>query len=291
MKRLLLLLALPFLAQAHMVSLSSGQLDITGAEARLTLRIPAYELPQGESMLDNAYSIAGATLRSRSCAAESDQLVCRYEFTAVPAKPRVQCRFAEVLVANHVHVLTAQRDGAIARQVFSGPTTEAELRFGAGADPVEAILDGLRQAFSGWGRLLLLFTIGFAARRRQEALAFTAALAVGLITSLAIAFPASPRFVEAAAAIGVGYLAFEVLMLADAGYRWVAVGAVGLLLGIGIPTGAPIPYYATTVAASLLPVGLLGLLTLAARPFAKALSVLLLVIAVAWFGWQFLPAA
>jgi hypothetical protein len=289
MRWMLWLLAAPL--AAHMVSLSSGQMEITGTTAHLVLRVPVYEVPEGEKMLGDAYQIAGATLTGRSCSATNEELVCTYRFEKVPANPRVICRLADVLVANHVHVLTAQRDGAIARQVFSGAEREAELRFGGGSDPLRDAMDGLRQAFSGWARLLLLFTIGFAARRRGEAAAFALAVAAGQGLSLYLALPAAPRFVEAAAAIGVGYLAFEVWLLPEAGHRWAAVAGVGLLLGLGVPPGGSAAFQTTLVGASAMAAGAVGMLTLAGRSYSRMAAVGLLVTSGAWFVAQFLPTA
>ncbi|MBZ2177375.1 MAG: hypothetical protein K7J47_06690 [Acidobacteria bacterium] len=278
-------------AAGHMVSLSSGQMEISGTTAQLVLRVPAYEAPEGEKTLGDAYRIAGATLRERTCRTENEELVCTYRFTNVPAAPRVICRLAEVLVANHVHVLTAQRDGAMARHVFSGPEREAELRFDGGVDPLRDAWDGLRQAYSGWARMLLLFTIGFAARRRREAAAFGLALMAGQGAALWLALPASPRFVEAAAAIGVGYLAFEVWLLPEAGHRWAAVAGVGLLLGLGVPAGGSGAFYGSLLAGSGLAAGAVGGLTLARRNSARPAAMALLVVAMAWFAAQFVPGA
>lgn len=286
MRICLWLLAVPL--SAHMVSLSSGQMEITGTEAQLILRVPAYELTSGEKSLDNAYQIQGATLASRACAPDRQELVCTYQFIAVPASPRIICRLAQALVANHVHVLTARRNGEIARQVFSGSVFEADLRFGGGQDPLPAALDGVGQAFSGWARLLLLFSIGFAARSRREAMAFALALAISQTASLFLALPASPRFVEAAAAIGVGYLAFEVLMLPVAAHRWLAVAGVGLLLGLGVPAGESGIYYGALVACSVAVAAAVGLCRLAPRPFSRPVAVGLLLLAVGWFATQFL---
>ncbi len=284
MRAWLWLLAVPLFA--HMVSLSSGQMDINGTEAQLVLRVPAYELAAGEQSLDNAYQIQGATLGSRACVPDGQELVCTYKFTAVPASPRIICRLAQALVANHVHVLTARRNGEIARQVFSGSVFDADLRFGGEQDPIPAALDGVGQAFSGWARLLLLFTIGFAARSRREAVAFAAALAISQSASLFFALPASPRFVEAAAAIGVGYLAFEVLMLPEASHRWFAVAGVGVLLGLGVPSGGSLIFYSAFVLSAVATVTAVGLWALARRPTARPLSAGLLLLAVVWFCLQ-----
>jgi hypothetical protein len=289
MSWLVWLLAAPL--AAHMVSLSSGQMEISGTTAQLVLRVPSYEVPEGEKTLGDAYRIAGATLSGRTCRTESEELVCTYRFANVPAAARVVCRLAEVLVANHVHVLTVQREGAIARHVFSGSEREADLRFDGGVDPLRDAWDGLRQAFSGWARLLLLFTVGFAARRRREAAAFVLSLGAGQGAALWLGLPASPRFVEAAAAIGVGYLAFEVWLLPEAGHRWAAVAGVGLLLGLGVPAGGSGAFYGSLVAGSVSAAGVVGGFTLARRSYARQAAMALLLLAVGWFAAELLPGA
>src|SRR5260370_30796218 len=41
----------------------------------------------------------------------------------------------------------------------------------------------------------------------------------------------SPRFIEAAAALTIAYLAFEIVLLRDSGQRWLVVGILGLIHG------------------------------------------------------------
>jgi hypothetical protein len=117
------------------------------------------------------------------------------------------------------------------------------------------------------------------------------ALAAGQGAALWLALPASPRFVEAAAAIGVGYLAFEVWLLPEAGHRWAAVAGVGLLLGLGVPAGGSGAFYGSLVVASAGAAGAVGGLTLARRIYARQAAMALLLIAAAWFAAQFLPGA
>ena len=103
-----------------------------------------------------------------------------------------------------------------------------------------------------------------------------------------LAFPVSPRFVEAAAAIGVGYLAFEVLLLPQAGHRWLAVAGVGLLLGLGVPTGESAVYYMALVACTVAVAAAVGLCRLAPRRFSRPVAASLLLIAAGWFATQFI---
>ena len=52
-----------------------------------------------------------------------------------------------------------------------------------------------------------------------------------LCRSPAFRLALSPRFIEAAAALTIAYLAFEILLLPQSGQRWLVVGALGLFHG------------------------------------------------------------
>ena len=41
----------------------------------------------------------------------------------------------------------------------------------------------------------------------------------------------SPRFIEAAAALTIAYLAFEIVLLPESRHRWIVVGVLGLFHG------------------------------------------------------------
>jgi HupE / UreJ protein len=46
-----------------------------------------------------------------------------------------------------------------------------------------------------------------------------------------LVFSLSPRFIEAAAALTIAYLAFEIVLLPDSRHRWIVVGVLGLFHG------------------------------------------------------------
>src|SRR4029077_18361943 len=74
-----------------------------------------------------------------------------------------------------------------------------------------------------------------AARTRRELFMLVASflaaecLACGIAPRLALQI--SPRFIEAAAALTIAYLAFEIFFLPNSGMRWLVVGVLGLFHG------------------------------------------------------------
>ena len=77
---------------------------------------------------------------------------------------------------------------------------------------------------------------GVAARSRKELLylvgMFVAGQALACVLVPAINWNPAPRFVEAAAALTIAYLAVEVLLLPKAGQRWLVVGVLGVFHGL-----------------------------------------------------------
>ena len=61
---------------------------------------------------------------------------------------------------------------------------------------------------------------------------FLAGQAVTAVGHLSTRLLLSPRFIEAATALTIAYLAFEILALPAAGQRWLVVGVLGLLHGM-----------------------------------------------------------
>jgi hypothetical protein len=96
--------------------------------------------------------------------------------------------------------------------------------------------DGFIRALGGMAQLLFLAALVLAARSRGELLALTAMFLAGQMLS-ALAMPntgwqPAPRFVEAAAALTVAYLAVEILLLPKAGARWLVAGVLGAFHGL-----------------------------------------------------------
>ena len=123
-----------------------------------------------------------------------------------------------------------------------------------------------------------------AARRRRELLALTGMFLLGLIlaciVSPSVGWQPAPRFVEAAAALTIAYLAAEILLLPEAGKRWLVVGALGVFHGFyfdlfirGSEYGAG--YVLTGVAVSeVLLVALFALIFLVSGPLIRLIVAL-----------------
>ena len=240
----MLLLAAP--AGAHVVSMSSGDLTVTGARAHYTLRMPLYEISHvasPERALLEHVTFAGARLMTSSCSSDTARslYICEadYQFAAPVDRVEVECTLAAVTVVNHVHVLRAQLDGKQDQGLFDISFTHATLRF----RPPTGTEIALTQGGAGWMRalggavqLLFLAALVLAARNRRELLALTAMFLAGQVASVLamphVAWQPVPRFVEAAAALTVAYLAVEILFLPNAGARWAIAGVLGAFHGL-----------------------------------------------------------
>lgn len=248
--RLAALLAVLTPLRAHMMSMSSGDIAIAGAEARYQLRMPLYELSHmkspGKAIFESIRFSSGgrpARLAASSCRADeaAAAFLCsaRYEFPAPVERLEVECAFASITVPNHVHLLRAERGGRRAQALLDLSFPRASLRF----DPPSPAERAFTQAWGGFARalggpvqLLFLASLALAARGRRELLALAAAFLAGQ-TASSLIVPATgwqppPRFVEAAAALTVAYLAVEILALPKAGSRWLVAGVLGAFHGL-----------------------------------------------------------
>jgi len=254
MKRLIVAALLAGSAWAHVVSMSSGDLTIDGSKAHYELRMPLYELPHVSSpettLLSRIrFSSRGvdARLLSSHCAADPAHslyvCVADYQFAAPVESLDAECTFPAVISATHVHVLRAQlgadpaarQDQAVFDQAFQRatlrfrPPTPAEIAI------TESVAGGIR-ALEGAVQLVFLAALALAARTRRELIALALMFIGGQVVAVMVvpltAWQPAPRFVEAAAALTVAYLAIEVLMLPQAGARWLVAGALGVFHGL-----------------------------------------------------------
>jgi hypothetical protein len=235
---------------AHVMSMSSGDLAIDGARAHYELRMPLYEVAHvsnPERTLLEHIRFSGARLMRSQCGADPAQGTYKcdadYEFAAPVDRLDVECTLAAVTVPNHVHLLRAslgekpgdKRDEA----VFDLGFTRATLRF----RPLTAAEIAITQAGAGFVRALggivqvmFLAALVLAARSRRELLAIAAMFLVGQAASVLgmahVLWQPAPRFVEAATALAVAYLAVEILLLPQAGARWLVAGVLGALHGL-----------------------------------------------------------
>lgn len=233
-------------AWAHVVSMSSGDLTVTGARAHYELRMPLYEISHvtapDRALLDHV-RFAGARMVAGNCAADAARVfyVCEsdYEFSAPVDRVDVECTLASVTVPNHVHLLRAQMDGKQDQALFDISFTHATLRF----RPPTALETAISESGAGWMRalggavqLLFLAALVLASRSKHELMAlatmFLAGQAVCVLAMPHVAWQPAPRFVEAAAALTVAYLAVEIILLPHAGARWAIAGVLGAFHGL-----------------------------------------------------------
>jgi HupE / UreJ protein len=137
-----------------------------------------------------------------------------------------------------VHLLRAYLGDKTDQAVFDLSFTSAEIRFRpptAWETAFQEIAAGFMRAAGGLAPLLFLASLVLSARSRRElvtlTVAFLAAESVACLVAPRIAFPLSPRFIEAAAALTIAYLAFEIILLPNSGLRWLVVGVLGLFHG------------------------------------------------------------
>ena len=244
----LVLMALP--AFAHVMSISSGDLTVTGDRGHYELRMPLYELTHmrdpARSIFQNIHFSSGlreARLLNSDC--RTDEPVATYfcaadyQFAAPPDYIDVTCTFHSITVPNHVHLLRAYMGGKNDQAVFDLSFSRATLRFRP-PTPLEIAVTqfggGFVRAWSGLVQLLFLAALVLAGRSGRELLALLVMFLAGQAASVWIVpltgWQPAPRFVEAAAALTVAYLAVEILLLPEAGLRWLIAAVLGAFHGL-----------------------------------------------------------
>jgi hypothetical protein len=235
-----LLIAAPL--YAHVVSMSTGELRVDGPLADYELRMPMYEVAHvanPEALLDHI-RFEGARRRSASCHQDGATYVCEahYEFAGQIDRVTVECRLFEVTVPNHVHLLHAVEGSNSDQAVFDQTTPRAELRF---RPPSRFEMLSREMLAGGWRLMvspasLFLLVLVIAARSFQEGGLLAVVYLAGQWAMRPIApripLQFSPRFLDAAIALTVAYLALEVLVLPKARNRWAVVLALGLFHGL-----------------------------------------------------------
>ncbi len=233
-------------AQAHVVSMSSGELTITGTHGHYELRMPLYEVAHvqaPERTLLNHIHFGGATLTGSSCTADPahDTYLCTadYLFASAPQQLDVECTFPSITVPNHVHMLRAELNGKPDQAVFDNSFPRTTLRFRpptAMEIALTQVAAGFVRALGGAVQILFLAALVLGARGRKELLLLAGMFLAGQIGAVAIvphtSWQPPPRFVEAAMALALAYLAVEILTLPKAGARWVIAGILGIFQGL-----------------------------------------------------------
>jgi hydrogenase/urease accessory protein HupE len=222
---------------------------VEGTHATYELRMPLYEivhLEKPEPTLLGSFRVYSGgeeiKLQQGACRADSDEGIYRceasYEFPEPPDQLSVECSFAAVTVPNHVHVLRAIRGEVTEQAVFDFSTSRANIRF---TPPTWSELatsqmwSGVVRVLIGPFQVLFLVALVLAGRQRRElvwlGISFAVAETLTAAVLAGITWGPPPRFVEAAAALTVAYLAIEILVLPEAGYRWMIAAAMGVFHG------------------------------------------------------------
>jgi hypothetical protein len=162
-----------------------------------------------------------------------------YDFGLPIESFEAECQLAQITVPNHVHVLRVYMGNKTDQAVFDASFEKAEIRFRPPTPLETAIKEigaGIIRAGSTLAGLLFLVALVFASRSPREMAQLTAAFVTGEVLACAILphlrFDPSSRFVEAAMALTVAYLAVEILFLPKAGARWIVCGVLGLFHGL-----------------------------------------------------------
>ena len=296
MRRLLLFL-ICCSADAHVVSMSSGELHVNGRTATYELRIPMYELTHvthAETALLDQVTFGGARRTSSNCQEQNGTYVCHadYEFDRpVPDKIEVECTLFQVTVPNHVHLLYAVQGPNSDQAVFDQTFRQVEVRFHPPSRAeliAKASASGIARLFKSVSGLLFLAVLVLAARNTREMGILTIAFVAGewLARPLAPRIPMSfsPEFLEAVLALTVAYLAAEIVFLPDSQARWAVVPILGI--AHGLPFSAFPSSYLT--AASITQAILLSILWLFARKmpasWKRPAAGILLIAGIGWFA-------
>jgi len=300
-------------AAAHMVSISTGEIKIEGNRGRYEFRVPLFEIPhvkEPEKTLVGAirFSSAGAEARrtETSCRRDPQEnaLICAasFEFAGPVEILDVVSSFHTHTVPNHVHLLRAVRDGATDQAVLDLSFPKAQIRFRP-PTPFEVAFQqsvaGALRAIGGPAQWLFIAALVMAARCRRELLLLAGMFGIGEITACAalplVNWIPAPRFVEAAAALTIAYLAVEILVLPQAGQRWLVVLILGLFHGLYFSiftTSSQFEVHwvllGVLVAEALVIALTAWILSRLARPLeflqpVRAASVVLLVVGLGWF--------
>ena len=237
------------------MSMSTGDLRLEGRQLHYELRMPLYEMPHvapsdpgrsEQSLFEHIRFSSGGTealLVRRSCRAQPGEAVyscvADYEFPESVDQLDILCTFHAVTVPNHVHLLRAVMGERRDQAIFDFSFQKATLRFRPPTATEVALTEfgaGAMRAVGGVVQLLFLCSLALAARSRRELFAIAGMFLLGQIGSALIlprtGWQPAPRFVEAAAALTLAYLAIEILLLPKAGGRWIIAGLLGAFHGL-----------------------------------------------------------
>ncbi len=295
--RIALGVLLSVVAQAHVVSISNGELRVTGRSASFELRIPAYEvetIANPETTLLNELRFGDAARTASECKKDTEWLTCHatYEFSQpVPDKIEVECTLYRVTVPNHIHMLYALQGSNSDQRVFDQNAPIRELRFHPPSLWESVTRDGgagaLRLLTSPAG-VLFLFVLALAARSVRDA-AMLATMFLGAEWAVRPISPfipvaLSPEGLQASIALTVGYLSGELLLLPDGGAKWVIVPLLGLVHGLAFVAFPPLYLAGAAAAQSAMLIGISGAMLRVPDKWRRRCAAIFLITAAGWFA-------
>jgi hypothetical protein len=162
-----------------------------------------------------------------------------YEFSEPVERLGVDCTFYEVTVGNHIHMLHAERAGKSDQAILDSAFPSATLAFRP-PTPAEIAVEqsaaGAVRVWTNYVQLLLLIALAIASRSRIElllvGLAFLAGEWAAVLMIPRAGWQPSPRFAEAATALALAYLAFEIIAFPKSRGRWVLALLFGGFTGM-----------------------------------------------------------
>lgn len=235
-------------ASAHVISMSNGYATVMGNRVEYILRMPMYEMTEHspEELFRYIRFTSGfetARMLASEChpdpSTQTYLCAASYQFEKPVERLGVECTFYEITVSNHIHMLHAERGGKSDQAILDSSFPSASLAF---RPPTAAEIaagqsfEGAMRVWKGPVQLLLLIALALAARRYGElavnAIAFLAGECAAAIAILRSSWQPSPRFAEAAAALALAYLAFEILTFPKSRGRWLLALVFGAFAGM-----------------------------------------------------------
>jgi hypothetical protein len=272
---LLALAAVPL--SAHVMSISTGEATVNGNRVDYILRIPYYEVEpirHPETALLAHIGFGGGRLEEQKCFRDGNSYVCAagFVFSRPVETLDVTCTLYAVVSPNHVHALHATKNGKEDRAFFDYTFTNEILRFRPPTfweTSIQRMMEGAMRGVAGLFQLLFLFTLAMAARSRRELAAVISAYLAGLLVAMIVNWHPPERFAECAAALGIAYLAVEILFVPQGGMRWWIGAVLGLFQGLYLSlfTDTETPFFVAGAAiASVSISALAGLLMIRRLP-------------------------
>lgn len=264
--------------------MSSADLEVKGTRAIYQLRMPLYELQHvpgpEKTLFDHLRLMSGGvqgSLVSKQCREDKEDgaFLCKaeYQWKEPVDDLEIVCTFHTVTVPNHVHLIRAVKADKTDQAVFDFSNQKALIRFRPPTlfeQWMTAMGSGMARAYSSAAAVLFLVCLALAARGRKELVWITLAFLMGEAAS-AVVIPLTPwnpapRFIDAALALTIAYLAVEILSLPTAGQRWIVCGVLGAFHGLSYATYLtatgydPMPVLLGVAIANLIAVGFFAFL-------------------------------